>query len=155
MGGTMQSFDIAAKKTKARPHRRKYDDCLRAIFFPELDARLGNSGLPPRVFSEHSGTHASTGVKMRHVKIVQQLEKTYPCAAIDQQTGGVVLRRHDVVALIALCRRLGWNMDDAERAKSVADGPAEGYERSYDANSSNNAFASFKSRVSNPSVNHP
>jgi hypothetical protein len=36
-------------------------------------------------------------------------------AAIDQQTGGVVLRHHDEVELIALCRRLEWNMDDAER----------------------------------------
>ena len=119
MGGTMQSFDIAAKKTKARPHRRKYDDCLRAIFFPELDARLGNSALPPRVFSEHSGTHASTGVKMQHLKIVQQLDKTYPCAAIDQQTGGVVLRHHDDVELLALCHRLEWKMDDAERERDL------------------------------------
>jgi hypothetical protein len=35
MCGTMQSFDITAKKSEARPHR--YDDCLRAIFVPELD----------------------------------------------------------------------------------------------------------------------
>jgi hypothetical protein len=33
----------------------------------------------------------------------------------------------------------------------VQAGPA----RSHDANSSSNAFASFRSRVSNPSVNHP
>jgi hypothetical protein len=59
MCGTMQSFDITAKKSEPRPHR--YDDCLRAIFVPELDTWLGNSGLPQRVLFEHSGTHASTG----------------------------------------------------------------------------------------------
>jgi hypothetical protein len=56
---------------------------------------------------------------MRCVKIVQQPNKTYPYAAIDQQTGAVVLRHHDEVELIALCRRLEWNMDDAEREREM------------------------------------
>ena len=55
---------------------------------------------------------------MQHLKIVQQRDKTYPCAAIDQQTGGVVLRHHDDVELLALCHRLEWKMDDAERERN-------------------------------------
>ena len=62
------------------------------------------------------------GVTMRCVKIVQQPNKAYPYAAVDQQTGGVVLRHHDEVALIALCRRLEWNMDDAEREREMRAG---------------------------------
>jgi hypothetical protein len=59
---------------------------------------------------------------MRCVKIVQQSNKTYPYAAIDQQTGGVVLQHRDEVELIALCRRLEWNMDDAEREREMRAG---------------------------------
>jgi hypothetical protein len=59
---------------------------------------------------------------MRCVKIVQQRNKTYPYAAVDQETGGVVLRHHDQVALIALCHRLEWKMDDAEREREMRAG---------------------------------
>jgi hypothetical protein len=59
---------------------------------------------------------------MRCVKIVQQPNKTYPYAAVDQQTGGVVLRHHDEVALIGLCRRLEWNVDDAEQEREMRAG---------------------------------
>ena len=89
MSGTMQSFDIAAKKPNAASPR-KCDDCLHAIFFPELDTRLGNWGLPSRAPFEDSGTHASMGVTMLCVKIVQQPNKAYPYAAVHQQTGGTV-----------------------------------------------------------------
>jgi hypothetical protein len=60
MGGTMQSFDITDKKTEARPHRRN-TTIVCALFSVPNSTRLGNSGLPPRVFFKHLGTHASTG----------------------------------------------------------------------------------------------
>jgi hypothetical protein len=36
MGGTMQSFDIAAKKTKARPHRKNMTIASALFSFPKF-----------------------------------------------------------------------------------------------------------------------
>jgi hypothetical protein len=57
------------------------------------------------------GTHmrfARFPADMRCVKIVERPNETYPFAAIDQATGEVPLRLTDRAALVALCGRLGW-----------------------------------------------
>jgi hypothetical protein len=45
---------------------------------------------------------------MRHVKIIERPNETYPFAAIDQQTGEIPLRLTERGDLVALCDRLGW-----------------------------------------------
>jgi hypothetical protein len=45
---------------------------------------------------------------MRHVKIIERPNETYPFAAIDQQTGEIPLRLAERGDLVALCDRLGW-----------------------------------------------
>jgi hypothetical protein len=47
---------------------------------------------------------------MRKVKIVPQPSRSHPHAAVDLETGSVVLKHQDDYALIALCRRLGWTI---------------------------------------------
>jgi hypothetical protein len=49
---------------------------------------------------------------MRCVKIVERPSETYVFAAIDQATGEVSLQLTDRAALVALCRRLGWSIQD-------------------------------------------
>jgi hypothetical protein len=45
---------------------------------------------------------------MRHVKIVERAGETYSYAAVDLQTGDVLLRLSDPGALADLCHRLEW-----------------------------------------------
>jgi hypothetical protein len=54
---------------------------------------------------------------MRRVRIVEKLNETYSYAAVDQQTGEVPLRLSDRHALVALCQRLGWAVE--EKLKSA------------------------------------
>jgi hypothetical protein len=54
---------------------------------------------------------------MRRVRIVEKLNETYSYAAVDQQTGEVPLRLSDRDALVALCQRLGWAVE--EKSKSA------------------------------------
>jgi hypothetical protein len=56
---------------------------------------------------------------MRCVKIVESPNKTYGFAAIDQQTGEVPLRLPDRTALLALCTRLGWAVQDDSQSAGV------------------------------------
>jgi hypothetical protein len=55
---------------------------------------------------------------MRRVKIVFEEGKLYSYAAVDQQTGEVVLRWHDRETLVALCDRLGWKIIQAHPRRS-------------------------------------
>jgi hypothetical protein len=48
---------------------------------------------------------------MRTVKIVEQPDRSHPHAAVDTETGSVVLKHQDDYALIGLCRRLGWTVE--------------------------------------------
>jgi len=52
---------------------------------------------------------------MRRVKIIDQPENAYPYAAIDRKTGETPLRHHDRSELVALCRRLEWQIEDAKQ----------------------------------------
>jgi hypothetical protein len=52
---------------------------------------------------------------MRSVKIIDEPDNTYPYAAIDRQTEEIPLRHHDRTELIALCRRLEWKIEEAEK----------------------------------------
>ena len=69
------------------------------------------------------GTHlrfARFPADMRCVKIVERPNETYPFAAIDQSTGEIPLQLTDRAALVALCGRLGWTIqDDSQRAGTL------------------------------------
>ena len=54
---------------------------------------------------------------MRRVRIVEKPNETYSYAAVDKQTGEVPLRLRDRHALVALCQRLGWTVE--EKSKSA------------------------------------
>jgi len=61
---------------------------------------------------ELRGQHVRTGVvAMRTVKIVEQPDRSHPHAAVNTETGSVVLKHQDDYALIGLCRRLGWTVE--------------------------------------------
>jgi hypothetical protein len=49
---------------------------------------------------------------MRCVRIVDRPNETYRFAAVDQATGEVPLQLADRAALVALCERLGWTIQD-------------------------------------------
>jgi hypothetical protein len=57
---------------------------------------------------------------MRRVKIVDEPDKTYAYAAVDQRTGEIPLRHHDRTELIALCRRLEWRIDEAVQDRQAS-----------------------------------
>jgi len=57
---------------------------------------------------------------MRRVRIVDEPDKTYAYAAIDQRTGEIPLRHHDRTELIALCRRLEWRIEEPEQDKQAS-----------------------------------
>jgi hypothetical protein len=52
---------------------------------------------------------------MRRVQIVEKPNETYSYAAVDQQTGEVPLRLSDRHALVALCQRLGWAVEEKSK----------------------------------------
>ena len=58
---------------------------------------------------------------MRRVRIVDEPDKTYAYAAVDQRTGEIPLRHHDRTELIALCRRLEWRIEEAEQDRQGSD----------------------------------
>jgi hypothetical protein len=49
---------------------------------------------------------------MRRVLIVEKPNETFSYAAVDQQTGEVLLRLRDRHALVALCQRLEWTVEE-------------------------------------------
>jgi len=49
---------------------------------------------------------------MRRVQIVEKPNETYSYAAVDRQNGEVLLRLSDRHALVALCQRLGWAVEE-------------------------------------------
>jgi hypothetical protein len=49
---------------------------------------------------------------MRRVQIVEKPNGTYSYAAVDLQTDEVLLRLSDRHALVALCERLGWAVEE-------------------------------------------
>ena len=49
---------------------------------------------------------------MRRVRIIERPGEIYLYAALDQQTGEIPLRLSERAALVALCRRLGWAVDE-------------------------------------------
>ena len=57
---------------------------------------------------------------MRRVKIVERPNETYPFAAIDQATGEVPLQLADRAALVAICGRLGWTIQDGSEPNGIA-----------------------------------
>jgi len=57
---------------------------------------------------------------MRHVKIVERPNETYPFAAIDQQTGEIPLRLTERGDLVALCDRLGWVVQEDSQSAGAA-----------------------------------
>jgi hypothetical protein len=57
---------------------------------------------------------------MRRVKIIERAGEIYPYAAVDQQTGEVPLRLSDRAALVALCHRLGWAVDEETDREGVS-----------------------------------
>ena len=57
---------------------------------------------------------------MRRVRIVDEPDKTYAYAAVDQRTGEIPLRHHDRTELIALCRRLEWRIDEAVQDRQAS-----------------------------------
>jgi hypothetical protein len=59
---------------------------------------------------------------MRCVKIIERPNETYPFAAIDQATGEVPLQLADRAALVALCGRLGWTIQDDSQPADVPRG---------------------------------
>jgi hypothetical protein len=59
------------------------------------------------------------GLLMRRVQIVEKPNETYSYAALDQQTGEVLLRLSDRHALAALCQRLGWAVEEKSSARET------------------------------------
>jgi hypothetical protein len=59
---------------------------------------------------------------MRCVKILERPNETYPFAAVDQTTGEVPLQLADRTALVALCGRLGWAIQDDSQPAEVSRG---------------------------------
>jgi hypothetical protein len=59
---------------------------------------------------------------MRTLAAFHSRTKPIPTLPLTNRRGGVALRHHDEVELIALCRRLEWNMDDAEREREKRPG---------------------------------
>lgn len=57
---------------------------------------------------------------MRHVNIVERPGEPYSFAAVNRQTGDILLRLSDRDALLGLCRRLGWTVHD-EKSERVTD----------------------------------
>jgi hypothetical protein len=57
---------------------------------------------------------------MRHVKIIESPNETYPFAAIDQQTGEIPLRLTERDDLVALCDRLGWVVQEDSQSAGAA-----------------------------------
>lgn len=49
---------------------------------------------------------------MRRVKIVAQMNKSYPFAVLDHHTGAVLLQHQKRDDLTDLCRRLGWVFEE-------------------------------------------
>jgi hypothetical protein len=65
---------------------------------------------------------------MRRVQIVEKPTETYSYAALDRQTGEVLLRLSDRHALIALCQRLEWAVEEkSTRETSNEPGSAAAY----------------------------
>jgi hypothetical protein len=58
---------------------------------------------------------------MRRVQIVEKPNETYSYIAVDQQTGEVPLRLSDRHALVALCQRLGWAVEENPHGKQGRD----------------------------------
>ena len=69
------------------------------------------------------GNHPSTpdvfrrDCTMRRIKIIERPGETYSYAAVDRQTGEIPLRLTERAALVALCHRLGWAVDEELPAK--------------------------------------
>lgn len=57
------------------------------------------------------------GDDMRQVSIIESPESSYRYAAVDRQTGDVLLRLSDPTALAALCHRLEWVVHEGPRSK--------------------------------------
>jgi hypothetical protein len=57
---------------------------------------------------------------MRKVKIVPRPSRSHPHAAVDLETGSVLLKHQDDYALIALCRRLGWTIAHEQRTSEFS-----------------------------------
>jgi hypothetical protein len=56
---------------------------------------------------------------MRRVKIIERPNETYLFAAIDQATGEVPLQLADRAALVAICGRLGWTIQDDSQPNGI------------------------------------
>lgn len=80
-------------------------------------------GLIPGGATSGPGNHPSTpdvfrrDCTMRRIKIIERPGETYSYAAVDRQTGEIPLRLTERAALVALCHRLGWAVDEELPAK--------------------------------------
>ncbi len=54
---------------------------------------------------------------MRRVDLIESQGETYRYAAVDRETGAVLLRLSDRAALVALCERLEWVLDAELKAR--------------------------------------
>ena len=59
---------------------------------------------------------------MRRVRIIERAGEIYSYAAVDRETGEVPLQLADRAALVALCERLGWAIQEKKRANKPRDG---------------------------------
>jgi hypothetical protein len=91
----------------------------------------------------------------------EDLEHAWPFGALPRSGSGVLGRRALICSPPALERLFiasPWAEGHRSRSNGGAGSKVACSKRlmdRYDANSSSSAFASFRSRVSNPSVNHP
>jgi hypothetical protein len=64
---------------------------------------------------------------MRHVKVITRTgEGSYRYAAVDCQTGDVLLQLSEAAALLALCQRLEWEVEQAAASSRQPKGKHRG-----------------------------
>jgi hypothetical protein len=72
-----------------------------------------------------SGPDIYLGGDMRQVSIIESPDSSYRYAAVDRQTGAVLLRFSDPAALAALCHRLEWVVHEGPSSKGSAGADSE------------------------------
>ena len=106
---------------------------VRLAMLRERGCPVGRAARPKRVSSARPLCHIELSLEpslgpgaffgvcvMRRVLIVEKPNETFSYAAVDQQTGEVLLRLSDRHALVALCQRLEWAVEEkSESAKQA------------------------------------
>ena len=81
---------------------------------PPQTNTIGQKGRPA------SGSNIYLGGDVRQVSIIESPDTSYRYAAVDRQTGAVLLRLSDPAALAALCHRLEWVVHEGLPSKGSA-----------------------------------